>query len=495
MPAKPSRIKEFLFENQNTRQTIAKNTFWLSFGEITGRLLRLGIVIYAARILGAAGWGVFSYLTSLAAVFTIFTDVGLGAVLIREVSQKPEAKEKYFSTTFLIKAVLILLSFLIIVFGTPFFTKFSVSQTIILFVGLLFIFDSLRRFGTSLFRAEEKMEKEAAVNILTQVVIVGVGFAALLIKATPEALAGAYALGSGLGLVLTIYLLRKPIKRIFSGFDRKLVRQIIESAWPLGIASIFGVLMVNVDTIMIGWFRGVEEVGLYAAAQKPIAFLYLLPALVTGGFFPVLSRLAHREEGEFRRILERGVGLIIFLALPLALGIMLTADQAIDLIYGAEYGPSSGPLRILSLTLITAFPIGMIINGVTAYNRQRELVRFWNAGVLADAGLNLLLIPIWGMSGAAWSSFFTQAVINTLIWRKMKKINNFSVKKSVRPMLLAAFIMGVAVILLRQIGLPLLLIVPLAVVVYLGSLIWSGETIVADFRRILKHRGKLFSDS
>ena len=83
MPAKPSRIKEFLFENQNTRQTIAKNTFWLSFGEITGRLLRLGIVIYAARILGAAGWGVFSYLTSLAAVFTIFTDVGLGAVLIR----------------------------------------------------------------------------------------------------------------------------------------------------------------------------------------------------------------------------------------------------------------------------------------------------------------------------------------------------------------------------------------------------------------------------
>ncbi|MCL5004783.1 MAG: hypothetical protein M1170_02470, partial [Patescibacteria group bacterium] len=55
------KIKSFLFENKTTRQTIAKNTFWLFFGEISSRVLRAAIVIYAARVLGADGWGVFSY--------------------------------------------------------------------------------------------------------------------------------------------------------------------------------------------------------------------------------------------------------------------------------------------------------------------------------------------------------------------------------------------------------------------------------------------------
>src|SRR3989304_9331902 len=113
------QLKAFLFENQDVRQTITKNTFWLSFGEIAGRILRLFIVVYAARVLGAAGWGAFSYLTSLAAILTVFSDVGLSSVVIREVTKRPELKDKYFSTAFLFKFILTALSFLIIVFLAP----------------------------------------------------------------------------------------------------------------------------------------------------------------------------------------------------------------------------------------------------------------------------------------------------------------------------------------------------------------------------------------
>ena len=55
------KIKNFLFKNTNTKQTIAKNTFWLFFGEIIGRILKLGIVVFATRKLGVEGWGLFSY--------------------------------------------------------------------------------------------------------------------------------------------------------------------------------------------------------------------------------------------------------------------------------------------------------------------------------------------------------------------------------------------------------------------------------------------------
>ena len=491
-PSKHTRwrqLKAFLFENQGVRQTVTKNTFWLSFGEIVGRILRLFIVVYAARVLGAAGWGAFSYLTSLAAILTVFSDVGLSSVVIREVTKRPKLKDKYFSTAFLFKFILTVLSFLIIVFLAPHITNIQVSQTLVYLVGFLFIFDSLRRFGASLFRAVERMELEAFVNIITQAVIVVAGFIALLMVTSPESLAAAYAIGAGAGLLVTMYILRQDIKNLFSSFDKKLLKPILSAAWPLSLAAVFGVLIVNIDTVIIGWFREAAEVGLYAAAQKPIAFLYLLPALVTGAFFPVLARLANKDNVRFRYVLEKGLGLVLLFAIPVTVGIFLMADEIVKLFYGSEYASSAAPLRILALTLLAVFPVGMIINAIFAYNRQNELVPLWAIGLLINIGLSLFLIPRWGIIGAAWAVFITQLIINTLIWRKMKKINDFSVIKEIRLILVAAFMMSIVIILSRYgLGLPFLLVVPLAIISYFGSLLWSGENVVVRIRETLRNQ-------
>src|SRR3989344_1017327 len=116
-------------------------------------------------------------------------------------------------------------------------------------------------------------------------------------------------------------------------------------------------------------------------------------------------------------------------AIPVTIGIIFTADEIVNLFYGDEYAASAGPLRILALTLLAVFPVGMIINAIFAYNRQNELIRFWAIGLVIDIALSLLLIPRWGITGAAWAVFITQLIVNIAIWRKMKKINDFSVMK------------------------------------------------------------------
>ncbi|MEK7590294.1 MAG: oligosaccharide flippase family protein, partial [Patescibacteria group bacterium] len=77
------KIKNWLFSNQTISQTIAKNTFWLFSGQMIGRLLRAAIVIYAARVLGAASWGAFSYALGIAAFLTIFSDIGINALITK----------------------------------------------------------------------------------------------------------------------------------------------------------------------------------------------------------------------------------------------------------------------------------------------------------------------------------------------------------------------------------------------------------------------------
>jgi O-antigen/teichoic acid export membrane protein len=210
---------------------------------------------------------------------------------------------------------------------------------------------------------------------------------------------------------------------------------------------------------------------------------------VTGAFFPVLARLANKDNVRFRYVLEKGLGLVLLFAIPITIGIFLTADEIVKLFYGSEYASSAGPLRILALTLLAVFPVGMIINAIFAYNRQNELVPLWAIGLLINIGLSLFLIPRWGIIGAAWAVFITQLIINTLIWRKMKKINDFSVIKEIRLILVAAFMMSIVIILSRYgLGLPFLLVVPLAIISYFGSLLWSGENVVVRIRETLRNQ-------
>lgn len=56
-----AKIKSLPLKNKTLRQTVLKNTFWLAFLNIGGRLLRAIVIIYSARVLGAAEWGAFNY--------------------------------------------------------------------------------------------------------------------------------------------------------------------------------------------------------------------------------------------------------------------------------------------------------------------------------------------------------------------------------------------------------------------------------------------------
>ena len=138
------KLKAVLLENRTTRQTVFKNALWLSFGQIFGRLIRAAIIVYAARVLGAADYGVFSYALGLAGFFTIFADIGINGILTRDASQKPAERSYYFATSFWLKSILLFLTAAAIVFIAPYFSKIEAAKALIPFVALLTIFDGIR---------------------------------------------------------------------------------------------------------------------------------------------------------------------------------------------------------------------------------------------------------------------------------------------------------------------------------------------------------------
>ena len=480
------KIKLFLFQNKTIKQTIIKNTFWLSFGELVGRVLRVGVVIYAARVLGAEGWGIFSYAITFAAMFTIFSDIGLSSVLTREVAKDPLNRNRYFSTILVFKMILVIIFFAVTLLTVPYFTKIPLSRLLIFLTALILVFDSLRNFGNCLFRAVEKMEREALINIVTQGVILIAGMFILFKYPSPENLALAYAIGSAGGLLVSIIFLAPYLKKIFSHFDKTLLKSIFITAYPFALGGVLGAIMINTDTIMIGWFKGAQEVGFYSAAQKPILFLYVFSGFIAGAIFPALARFAQKDNERFRFLLEKGLSLIFLLALPFSVGIFLIAPQLIYFLYGVEYQPATTTLQILAATIITAYSSGMITNSIFAYNRQKILIGYAAIGALGNVILNALFIPLWGIEGAAISTVVTQILSIGYAWKKMKEINNFSIFKSVKKPFLAALIMGGAVVFFQWLKIPLLITIPSAALVYFGALIIFKEKLFGEIREIIE---------
>ncbi len=475
------QIKEFLFENKSIRQTVLKNTIWLAVGNVASRLIRAILIIYAARVLGTEGYGVFSYALSIAAFFTIFSDIGLSALLTRETvrNSDPEKKSEYLSTTFWIKLVLLAITALITIFVAPHLTKIIEARPLIPIVALLLVFDSLRGFGFSITRAQNRMELEAVLSILTDLFITILGLFVLFINPTTIALTYAYVAGSGIGFVLIFITLRRQLKGIFLKFNKNLIKPILSTAWPFAIMGLLGGFMINIDTIILGIFRSAYDLGLYAAAQRPLQLLYVIPAVLAIPLFPIMSKLVHNNSlTKLKELLENSIAIVIVIAIPITVGGIILGKQLIDLVFGQGYGGATLTFQLLLITSLPIFPGSIIGNAIFAYDKQKIFILSTSFGAVTNVILDLILIPIYGIAGSAVATIIAQIFTNGINWREMKKINNFKTIRYLGRTFIATIIMSIFVIVMNSLGLHIIPNIILSAIIYIGTLILLKEPLL-----------------
>ncbi|MEK7137915.1 MAG: flippase, partial [Patescibacteria group bacterium] len=386
------RVKGFLLTNQTTGQTVAKNTFWLAVSNLGGRLIKAGIIIYSARLLGAAEWGLFSYAVSFAAFITIFTDFGVGPILTRETSKTddPKKKSEIISTAFFLKLALLLVGILIVIFVAPSLSTMKEASFLFPIISLIIIFDTLQGFGFSLTRAMERMELEAGFYLLTNASIVVFGFLALHFYPKVEYFSYAYAAGIAVGTAATLFSLRNNFKNLFLNFKRKLIAPIMGAAWPFVISGVLGSLMINTDILLIGYFLSAKDVGIYSAADRPIQLLYVLPGILATSVFPTLARLANKNKERFRMILEKTLSLAYLISIPLVLGGIVLGGDIIRGVFGQPYTGAVLSFRILLATLSINFAAVIFSNAIFAHDRQKDLIKFAALGGISNLVFDLI---------------------------------------------------------------------------------------------------------
>ncbi|MCK5219482.1 flippase [bacterium] len=393
----------------NPTARIAKNSLVQIIAGIVNKIFGVVLIIFAARLLGIDGFGRYSFVLSMHAMFFIITDFGLGTLITRDLSREPEQESRYFINVLVMRVLLSLIAAggmvgTVALLGHP-------SEVVILtaITAVSLVFTSNIDTCNAVFFARQRMEIPAMVSVVANTIRVTASLGALAAGAGVMTLLGIFTLAAAAHLVIILGMLLFFTRPIFS-LDKFFWKKMIKEAYPLALANLFSVIYFRIDTVMIASIKGQEAVGYYSAAFRLLEFTMILPAYYCGSVFPVISAAYKTNHKRFLLIYRRSLKYLMVVSLPLALGAAALAPEIINLVYGPVYAASIPLLPILMWTLVLISANSISGPFLIAMGRQQIVARLILVGMLFNITMNAFAIPRYGIQGAAWVTLVSEVI-------------------------------------------------------------------------------------
>jgi O-antigen/teichoic acid export membrane protein len=174
----------------------------------------------------------------------------------------------------------------------------------------------------------------------------------------------------------------------------------------------------RLDMILLAAFWTNREVGIYATAVFLAELIWQIPAAVSTVLLPAVSS---SDSGDQAAVLSiRAIRHTMFWSLTAALMLGLAAEPLINLLYGQPFSGAVWPMRVLLLGIVLLSPAKLIVSHLAGVGKPQYVTYLALSGLGLTVFLDLILIPRFGIMGAAWasSSAYCCSGIISLVWLK-----------------------------------------------------------------------------
>lgn len=366
-----------------------------------GARLVVGLILVAAlaRYLGVEGFGAYALVFAYVAAFDgIFGDWGLGTIVLREISRRPEERPSLLASAGALQLIPSAGAYGLMVAGLAVLPFPSAVREGIIVYGLVVFLAPLSLLSLP-FQADLRLTKLLAPSLLgvglhfaltMSVIVLGGPIVALVAAALVARVAA-----DGWVLRLSLRAVRFTARPTAAHW-----RYFLGESWPLGIGTVISTAIQQAPTLALGTFN-LAAVGLFHAALRIPLQLALLPQIIRTTTFPLLARSWVSDRAEFRRMLDRVIAGSLLVAVPLTiLGIGLS-EPAVRVLFGPGFEGAAIPFAFLLAAIGLLFPGILLGESLTAAGFQRV-----NLAVLVVAfpcllALLAVLVPTGGATGAA----------------------------------------------------------------------------------------------
>lgn len=441
-------------EKTHISHSIAKNTAFMTLASIGQKIISFVYFTIVARAIGVEGTGKYFFALSFTTIFVVFVDMGLTNVLVREAAKAKDRVGEYLRSVLFVKlftgvAAYLAAIYIINLMGYPVETKHLVYLS-----GATMLFDSLHLTLYGVMRSLGDLRYEAISITGSQFLTLILGTTFLSFRLPIIFLILVFTVSSAANVIFISWvLIRKYKLRLTPSHEPAIASLFLRMAAPFALAAIFARVYSSIDTILLSRMAGDAAVGWYSIPYKITYAFQFVPLALVAAAYPRFSEYYAQNRKRLARVLEQSVKYLLLVVAPVAVGIYLLARDIILALYTAEYLPSVLPLRILIVSLVfsyLSFPIGAFLNACDRQRAQTAIVGFVMA---TNILLNLLLIPRFGVVGAAIAAFAGNALLTLLgSWfvPRIARVSLASIGKNVVQIGVSAAVMGAVVWLVHQ---------------------------------------------
>ena len=401
------------------------NTSWLFFERISRMVITLLVGIYVARYLGPSNYGLLSYAQSFVVLFSAIATLGLDNIVVRDLVKNEKKSDELLGATFILKVAgsIVLLGMLAVV--VRFTTNDNFTNLLIFIIALATIFQS---FNAIDFYFRSKVLSRYTVYAQTASLISAAIIKILLIyfKMGLIYFAAVMVVES---VILAVGLIAMYIKQKLNIFNWKikfdLTKRLLKDSWPLILSGVAISIYMRIDQVMIKQMVNLGAVGNYAVAVRLSEVWYFIPMAIASSVFPAIINAKKVSEKLYYGRLQKLYDLMTWLAVGIALPITFLANDIIRLSFGIQYQDAAGVLRIYIWAGIFVFLGVASSQYLIAENYTRVLFFVTFMGMIANVILNIILIPKYGINGAATATLLSQFMVAFSIILIPKTRKNF----------------------------------------------------------------------
>jgi O-antigen/teichoic acid export membrane protein/glycosyltransferase involved in cell wall biosynthesis len=390
---------------------VARNSLAGLTGKSLVKMLSFAFNILVIRWLGDAGYGQYVLIWSYITIFAMFSDAGLGVYAIREIARQKSSSPFLTGNIVSLRLALAGLTMLAIWAVTwwigyppPFLQQVMLASVILLLYAIQDPLDSL-------LQALERFDLATIAVVSGQIGFVAAGLVVLGL--------GGHITGLIMVALLNVVISAVVAYRLLQPYRHYLQWRITPGQWGqyLRAAVWFGLIKVwlswslRIDLVIVSWFWAAEVVGWYGAAYTLIIGLAIFSNAINNALYPAFSRRYGRGETTLVQLYEAGLKYLLLIGLPIAAGIFWTADRWVQLFFGQDFMPAAPVLAVLVWVIPLAFVSEFMRYALLATDQEKTAVGGLSLAIVTNVGLNLWLIPTYGIVGAAVVAVITEGLL------------------------------------------------------------------------------------
>ncbi|MBI4272284.1 flippase [Candidatus Uhrbacteria bacterium] len=472
-------------------QRVAKNTIYTLSSAVSQKLLTMAFFIIVARYYGPAEQGHYSSALAFATLFSIFIDLGISSALTRETARRHQSAAPLVSQMFVLRLASALIVYPgMIAIAYAFHYPLSLIAMIVV-AGVIAVVDTFTVACWFVLRGFQNLMYESIGGALAVFAMVVSGFSFIAFGLPIQSLLWSVLIGSGVNFAISLFtLLAKSGLSLSLRPNFPSLRELIRISAPFAAAGIFARIYTFGDMSLLPALASAQAAGWYAAGQKVMLALNIIPASLSSSMYPAMSAsfASHKERVGF--LCSRGLLYLAIVVLPIAAGMFLFARHLVLFVYSESYLPTARVFELLTPAIVggfLSFPLGAVL---ASANRQGVNTAIGAICAFVNIVGNCLLIPLFAERGAAITAsltYLTQFFVSLVCtWEYIRPNLSFLILGCAR-VLLATAGMACFVILTRD-SFPVLFVVAGSMLVYAVCVVLFRVVRISEMRTLIFFR-------